>query len=306
MESEVKFFRCFIFASHRCVILSPFFTHIPLYAREAATVWMPWNKTANTPVFTGMPPHVSILTQIEELKIALKTATEAILNGMKEDLDGRRLGMELYFAKEEIVAEIKMMRADMTQRMNTIARSLSSFALQAPYVEQPEVAVGGVEEDEPSQGDTSPVTLLDRATGHRYQYFISAGGIQRLPEDFVFPKMSLVTLITSWFSGNESMRTVLYKLLRAMEIVCKKERYKLSQMKILMLGVETAAKRVGTWDRFARRGSWDVGSAVRLFESVHHLFDYPSKIKRRTAQISWQTIFNLCRANGRRFATDIE
>ena len=75
---------------------------------------MPWNKTANTPVFTGMLPHVIILTQIKELKIALKTATEAILNGVKEDLDGRRLGMESYFAKEEIVAEIKMMRADMT------------------------------------------------------------------------------------------------------------------------------------------------------------------------------------------------
>ena len=288
---------------------SPFFTHIPLQAREAATVRMPWNKTANTPVFTGMPPHVSILTQIEELKIALKTATDAILSGVKEDLDGRRLGTESYFAKEEIVAEIKMMRADMTQRMNAIARSSSSFALQvqAPYhVEQPEVAVGSIEDNEPSQGDTGPVTLLDRATGHRYQYFCSAGGIRRLPDDFVFPKMSFVTLITSWFSGNESMRTVPYKLLRATEIVCKKERYKLSQMKILMLGVETAAKCVGTWDRFARRGSWDVGSAVRLFESVHHFFDYPSKIKRRRAQISWHTVFNLFVANGRRFATDTE
>jgi hypothetical protein len=27
----------------------PFFTHIPSYAREAATVRMPWNKTAKTP-----------------------------------------------------------------------------------------------------------------------------------------------------------------------------------------------------------------------------------------------------------------
>ena len=118
--------------------------------------------------------------------------------------------------------------------------------------------------------------------------------------------MSLVTLITSWFSGNESMRTVPYKMLRATEIMSKKERYKLSQMKILMLGVEIAAKRVGTWDQFARRGSWEVGSTVRLFESVHHFFDYPSKIKRQTAHISWQTVFNLFRANGRRFTTDIE
>ena len=279
---------------------SPFFTHIPLYAREAATVRMPWNKTANTPVFTGMPPHVSILTQIEELKIALKTSTEAILNGVKEDLDGRRLGTESYFAKEEIVAEIKSMRADMTERMNHIARSSSSFALQAPYDVQPEIAVGGFEEDEPA------VTLRDQ-TGHRFQYFVSAGGIRRLPEDFLFPKMTMVTCMTSWFSGNESMRTVPYKLLKATEIVCKKERYKLAQMKILMNGVEIAAKRVGTWERYARNGSWEPWSAVRLFETIHHFFDYPSKItKRRTAQISWQTVFNLYKKNGKIFATDIE
>ena len=73
-----------------------------------------------------------------------------------------------------------------------------------------------------------------------------------------------------------------------------------------MLGVETTAKRVGTWDQFAWRGSWEVGLTVRIFESVHHFFDYPSKITCRTAQISWQTVFNLFKANGRRFATDIK
>jgi len=92
MESEVKFFRCIIFALHHCVIIliswckschsvTNCTTHIPNYAREAATVRMPWNKTANTPVFTGLPPHVSILTQIEALKVALKMATDAILMG---------------------------------------------------------------------------------------------------------------------------------------------------------------------------------------------------------------------------------
>ncbi len=288
---------------------SPFFTHIPSYAsaRDAATVRMPWNKTANMPVFTGMPQHVSILTKIEEIKLALKTATDAILKGVKEDLDGRQLGSESYFVKEEIVAEIKLMRTNMTQRMDHIARSSSLFALQAPYVEQQlEVAVGGLGKDTASPSNPGAVTLFDRGTGHRYQYFCSAGGIQRLPEDFRFPQMSLVTLIMSWFSGNASMRTVLLKMLRVTEITNKNERYKLSQMKILMLGVEIAEKRVGTWDQFARRGLWEVGSTVRLFESVHHFFDYSSKIKPRTAQISWQTVFNLFKANGRRFATDID
>jgi hypothetical protein len=77
-------------------------------------------------------------------------------------------------------------------------------------------------------------------------------------------------------------------------------------MKILMMGVEIAAKRVGTWERLARNGSCEVGSAVRLFESIHHFFDYPSKIKRWTAQISWQTVFNLYKKNSKIFASDIE
>ena len=88
--------------------------------------------------------------------------------------------------------------------------------------------------------------------------------MSRVPANFVFPKMSLMTLITSWFCGNESMKTVPLKLLTATEIKNTKERYKLSQMKTLMLAVEIAAERVGTWDAFVWRGAWDVGSTVRL------------------------------------------
>ena len=36
---------------------------------------MPWNKTANMPGFTGMPPHVSILAQLEEVKVRLNSVT---------------------------------------------------------------------------------------------------------------------------------------------------------------------------------------------------------------------------------------
>jgi hypothetical protein len=75
----------------------PFFTHIPNYAREAVTVWYPWNKTASMPSFTGLPPHVSILAQIELLKVALNEATESIIDGVKADLDGRWLGLQSYF-----------------------------------------------------------------------------------------------------------------------------------------------------------------------------------------------------------------
>jgi hypothetical protein len=115
-----------------------------------------------------------------------------------------------------------------------------------------------------------------------------------------------MTLIMSWFCGNKSMKTIPFKLLRATEIKNNKERYKLTHMKTLMLAVEIAAKRVGTWDALAQRGTWDVGSTVRLYESVQHFFRYPSKIKCRTAQISWQTVFNHFRVHNKVFATDLD
>jgi hypothetical protein len=67
-------------------------------------------------------------------------------------------------------------------------------------------------------------------------------------------------------------------------------------------------KWVETWNTLARRGAWDVdvGSTVRLFESFHHFFRHPSKIKHRNAQISGQTVYNHFKAHGKVFATDLD
>jgi hypothetical protein len=53
--------------------VSPFFTNMPNYAKVAATVRFPWNKMASMLSFTGVPPHVSILAQLEGLKAALES-----------------------------------------------------------------------------------------------------------------------------------------------------------------------------------------------------------------------------------------
>jgi len=288
---------------------SPFFTHIPNFAREAATVQFPWSKTDCTPSFTGLPPHVSILAQIESLKVALEGAKNSIIGGVKADLDGRRLGSQSYFDKEEIIQKMGELHSKLLRRVEVVGRR-SATVLQhqaggndaAGHV----VTVGGAESVSTLSVDTSVSVTMVEQGGKKFQYFYSSGAMSRVPANFVFPQMSLMTLITSWFCGNESMKTVPYKLLMATEIKNKKERYKLSQMKTLMLAVEIAAKRVGTWDGFARRGAWDVGSTVRLFESIHHFFRYPSKYKRRDAQISWQTVFNLFKSHGKVFATDLD
>ncbi len=45
---------------------------------------------------------------------------------------------------------------------------------------------------------------------------------------------------------------------------------------MLMLAVQLAAERCDMWR--AQRGTWDVGSTVRLYEAVRPYFKYPSKI----------------------------
>ena len=52
-----------------------------------------------------------------------------------------------------------------------------------------------------------------------------------------------------------------------------------------------AAKGLGVWD--GSNGAWDVPRAMRLFENVQHLFEYPTTSTRRNDQISWKTVYNL-------------
>jgi hypothetical protein len=287
---------------------SPFFTNIPNYAREAAVVKFPWTKTASTPSFTGLPPHVCILAQLEELKAEIAKSKDEIIVGIKSDLDERRLGSQSYFDKEEIIAKMAEFHVEMMRKVEVVGRK-SSTAIQAGYADADFSPGGGDQLVEGSADSVSTITassahtLVDKR-GKRFQIFFSAGAISRVRPDFVFPKMTLCTLITCWFCGNESAKTVPFKLLRPMEITKVSERHKLSKMKVLMMAVQLAAERCDMWR--AQRGTWDIGSTVRLYEAVRPYFTYPSKISvRRDSHISWNTVYNLYLKHDKTFAVDL-
>ncbi len=96
---------------------------------------------------------------------------------------------------------------------------------------------------------------------------------------------------------------MLFKLLKGMKNMKKEERCKLFQMKVLIAAVERGARELKVWQDW-RFGAWDVGLLVWVYERINHLFNYPSKMSKicQNEQISWQTIFNLNRKNGRKFA----
>ena len=59
---------------------SSFFSHCSLSLINLSTSEFPWNKTYKTPNFTGIPPHVTILTMLE----AISTSQD----GMSDEVSG--------------------------------------------------------------------------------------------------------------------------------------------------------------------------------------------------------------------------
>ena len=59
--------------------------------RSYATIRYPWNKTCNTPIFTGVPPHFMIMVYMEELKTVLKDQWKNISADLRDVLNKRHI-----------------------------------------------------------------------------------------------------------------------------------------------------------------------------------------------------------------------
>lgn len=286
---------------------SPFFSAMPQYALSSATIKFPWEKTASTPIFTGIPPHISLLAQVEQLKLELAKNRDEVLAGFKAELDDRHIGSQNHFDKEAICALLTEMHTDMINGFEKFGRNAANMVRECSGVDDVILQqMSGGAGDTEEQAD-STITMRGQSGTHKFQVFFGKDGIiSRVPTDFVFPEMTLCTLITFWFCGNPRKKIIPLKMLSAREIANVKERPKLTKMKAMMKAVQLGATQLGVW---GGQSKWEVADSVRLFESVEHLFDYPAKNGkiRRCRQISWITVQNLYSDTfGKKFATQLK
>ena len=68
---------------------SAIYRDMPQSVREVVRVAYPWNKTEDTPPFTGVPPHILILAELEELKKAVMGLQNNIKDDMKDLMEER-------------------------------------------------------------------------------------------------------------------------------------------------------------------------------------------------------------------------
>ncbi len=113
---------------------------------------------------------------------------EFIINGVKADLDGQRLGSQSYLDKEEIIQKMGELHGELLWRVELVSRRLAT-ALQAGNDSGLEVTVGG-SASVSSLSDLSgaAITLVEQDSGNKYQFFYSPGAISRVPADFIFQR----------------------------------------------------------------------------------------------------------------------
>ena len=79
---------------------SAIFDHISPSLIKIPTKKLPWNKTDKTPNFTGIPPHVTILTTLEAIRTSQDGMVEKLSGNIVAEL--RKRGKFGCFSEERI------------------------------------------------------------------------------------------------------------------------------------------------------------------------------------------------------------
>ena len=114
--------------------------------------------------------------------------------------------------------------------------------------------------------------------------------MHNVPEHFVIPRMTLQTLITSWYCGSTQPLVPPLKYAKSYDFPGKTMKFTLSQMKRIMTKVEQAAR----WVNFdMSSGMHNTAKATQLYMAIEAFFLFPTiKHRRRYESIAWKTYFN--------------
>ena len=83
---------------------SPIFRDIPSDIMLLALIACPWNSTEDTPEFTGIPPHVILVSDIEGLKREIESLKGTIINQLQDQMDERGFSSTVHNTKTTIDA----------------------------------------------------------------------------------------------------------------------------------------------------------------------------------------------------------
>ena len=218
IHKKSPLFACFIF------------TNAPLVLKSNVRVSYPWDKDINTPVLTGIPPHILVLSQLDSpTRSQLKIADE-VMERMKNELDNRDIGGGYHASK--LVEEMSKAHNDIIKKITEV----KTIALSASNDASMSLVTGGCDENSWKLND-------QKRSGLHYH----SGKFHRLPQGWVFPRMSFQPFLVMWLVGNTNSGVPPLKTLAAADVAFmgKRSRKTLSEMRGLAQAVEKAGKITG-------------------------------------------------------------
>ena len=289
------------------------FRDIPDEFLNLARVAYPWDSTVDTPKITGVPPHVLLMAEIEELKIKFDALQVTIKSDMKDALDERGVGGSEYHTNS-ILEAIKESEARMLSGVNgtgppslvsenggTLLITDEDNALEhvTEGISEDDLANGGTIQDESEALISSRTRTIQEAllSSRRLRMGYHHGRLQVLPPKWTFPKMNIKQLVDNWYIGSKKDCVPPLKLLEPLHVqhlgTTKNKnqgRVKLRQMKLIMTKIEEYATIEGIYD--GNPAKWTSEYCTKLWEMVGEKYINARFRGNRTVEMSWKTLYN--------------
>ena len=301
---------------------SSFFKDVPVRFRRCAVVKYPWNKTSDTPMFTGIPPHVSILVQNEMMIQEIRSLKETLSKCINTEFDERGVGCTDFYTRQIekkmdelhakfdhshdiLLAELQRKREEAIEEALTVEGfslyNVNDADVQATatLVEEDDVmAVGGSASSRKRRRQEEREEEEERKRNEVVLPALKKKKLTPLPSGFQFPStLTPLLLVQNWFIGDATKKVIPYKNIEWFHFmhsdvkVVKRLKNERQKMGRFMAVVEFYATAEGVWkDSFD-----DIGEVNKMWDVIKykHIYGkYSSVEESRTTTLSWWTLYN--------------
>lgn len=218
---------------------SPFFKDIPQNIMERARIAYPWDATCDTPIFTGIPPHASLLAKKQrELQNELEMLRKSIGTIIGDELNSRGVGCTEFYTRG-IENAIKDLENNLKAHYSTIVQE--SRQKHDELLQELDNALNGydveeemdlISEDCGNESEFLVTPDIQQERSKRRQEEAKAitkrrkvtvgvvkGVLTTLPSDFKFPQsLTARQLVHNWFIGNNDRHIVPYRRLTSRDL----------------------------------------------------------------------------------------
>ena len=294
-------------AQESCLRASSFFKDVPEYILECAQVRLPWKKTEYTPKATGIPPHVLVMAQFEELKEKFDALRAGITGDIASMMDERGVGgsefhtnsiLNAIATSQQKIDDILLMsrtRQDPSTDMAEPEDSNNDFIIE----DEGEIETANMDDAEVERSREEQCVIQQRVARASMQAVrkrqlrlgFHHGKLQCLPAHWKFPRMTCKQLFENWFLGNKRDNIPPLALLKHHHVEhIKNGAPTLRKMKAFLKIAEKYARDEGCW--FESRADWSIDKVREAWEKIgdkHIQAKFGGKTSSRKREISWAT-----------------